>query len=276
MRIAIIGAGNIGATTAYTLVNQLEPEEIVLVDVARELAEGQALDIAHAAKALGKKTRVRSGGWEELKDAGIIVNSAGLPRKPGMTRTDLLLKNKKIVEDIALEIKKNASPEAVLIQVANPSDILTYLLWKNTGFPREKVLGLGSLLDTERYQYCGGKGMAIGEHGDTMVFLEEQKEKAEMAKNTAAEVIKKKGCTAFGPAACICRIVKAIAEDKKELLPVQFVLNGEYGIKDIAIGVPVRVGKSGGKAEEMAISKEKREELKRSAEKLKELLNAPA
>ncbi len=276
MKIAIIGAGNIGATTAYTLVNQLEPEEIVLIDVAKELAEGQALDLAHAAHALGKKTLVRSGGWEELKGAGIIVNSAGLPRKPGMTRTDLLLKNKKIVEEVALEIKKNAMPDAVLIQVANPSDLLTYLLWKGTGYPREQVLGLGSLLDTERYQYCGGKGMVIGEHGETMVFVEEEKDKAAKAKEIAADIIKKKGCTVFGPAACIHRMVRAVAEDKKELLPIQFVLNGEYGIKDIAIGVPVRVGKSGGKAEEMAISKEKREELKRSAERLKELLNDSA
>ena len=273
MRIAIIGAGNIGATTAYTLINQLEFDELVLVDVAKELAEGQALDLAHAAHALGKKTKVTSGGWEQLKGAGIIVNSAGLPRKPGMTRTDLLEKNKQILESIAAEIKKNASPDAVLVQVANPSDALTYLLWKLTGYPREQVLGLGSLLDTERYLYCGGKGMVIGEHGETMVFLEQEKDKAEMAKNTAADVIKKKGCTAFGPAACICRIVKAIAEDRKELLPIQFVLKGEYGITDVAIGVPVKVGKKGGKAEEMAISKQKKEELQRSAEKLKEMLN---
>lgn len=272
MRIAIIGAGNIGATTAYTIVNQMDVEELVLVDIAKELAEGQALDLAHAAHTLGKKTKVTSGGWEELKGAGIIVNSAGLPRKPGMTRTDLLEKNKKILEDIAAEIKKNAQKDAVLIQVANPSDTLTYLLWKGTGYPREQVLGLGSLLDTERYLYCGGKGMVIGEHGETMVFLEEEKEKAERAKSTAADVIKKKGCTAFGPAACICRIVRAVAEDTKELLPIQYVLKGEYGIKDVAIGVPVRVGKKGGKVEEIAISKEKREELQRSAEKVKELL----
>ncbi len=268
MKIAIIGAGNIGATTAYTLVSQMELEEIVLIDIAKELAEGQALDLGHAAQALEKKTKVKSGGYEELEGAGIVINAAGYPRKPGMSRTDVLEKNKEIIEKVASKIKEKA-PDAVVIQVANPSDILTYLLWKYTGFNRERVLGLGSLLDTERYHYHGGKGMVLGEHGEKMVFVEEEKEKSEIARASAAEVIKKKGCTAFAPAACIYRIVKAVAEDTGEVLPMQYVLKGEHGIEDVALGVPVKIGKKGGKIEEIEIPEEK---LKKAAEKLKGLI----
>jgi len=263
---------------------------MALVDIVEDLAVGEAMDLSHAAAALDKYPKIVGGSdYSILKGSDIIVVTAGLARKPGMTRLDLATKNAGIIKDVAKKIVE-ASPESKILVVTNPMDVMTYIMWKESGKPRNEVFGMGNLLDSsrlkERLHSFGAKNIRrawiIGEHGDSMFVAksladfdgEVDWEKVEEGTRfVAAEVIKRKGATIFGPAVCIYRMVKAVVEDTKEMIPTSVVLDGEYGLSDVALGVPVKLGKNG--VEEIVkfdLTEEELAGLKNSAKILRERL----
>ncbi|MCS7132313.1 MAG: malate dehydrogenase [Aigarchaeota archaeon] len=276
MKVGFIGAGRVGSTAAYTLINNLEIDEIVLVDILGDLAEGEALDLLHASYALDKPAEIRGGTSYSLAEGcELVVVTAGVARKPGMSRMDLLRQNAEIMRKVAEELKQHCGGSVVLV-VTNPVDIMTYVLWRETGFPREKVIGMGGALDTSRLRSIlrrPTRGLVLGEHGDGMFIYGEDRRFEEGVRSVAMEVIKRKGATIFGPAASIYRMAKAILTDSQEILPSSVVLEGEYGLRDVAIGVPAKLGRSG--IIEIIEIDEIREELSRSAlvllERLREI-----
>lgn len=290
MKIGFVGAGRVGSTTAFTCILNLDVDEIALVDILEDLAVGEAMDLAHAAAAIDKYPKVVGGSdYSLLKGSEIIVVTAGLARKPGMTRLDLATKNAGIIKEIAKNIMQS-SPESKILVVTNPMDVMNYIMWKETGKPRNEVFGMGNMLDSsrlkERLNAFGVKNIRkaymIGEHGDSMFPAKSLAEfdgevnwdeVVEQTRFVAAEVIKRKGATIYGPAVSIYRMIKAVVEDTKEEIPTSVVLQGEYGIEDVALGVPVILGKNG--VEEIVqydLSKEELEGLKNSAKILKERL----
>jgi len=290
MKLGFVGAGRIGSTSAFTCILNMDVDEVVLVDIAEDLAVGEAMDLSHAAAAIDKYPKIVGGSdYSLLKGSDIIVVSAGLARKPGMSRLDLATKNAGIIKDVAKNIMKS-SPESKILVVTNPMDVMTYVMWKESGKPRNEVFGMGNLLDSSRLKerlFASGvknirRAWIIGEHGDSMFIArsladvdgEVDWDKIEEdVRFVAAEVIKRKGATVLGPAVCIYRMVKAVVEDTKEIIPTSVVLQGEYGISDVAVGVPVKLGKNGvEEIVEFELTDEEKEKLKRSAEILKERL----
>ncbi len=287
MKLGFVGAGRVGSVTAFTCLMNLEVDEIVLVDIAEDLAVGEAIDLSHAASAIGKYPKIYGGSnYSLLKGSEIVVVSAGFARKPGMTRLDLATKNAGIIRDVSKKIVE-VSPESKILMVTNPMDLMTYVAWKESGKSRNEVFGMGNVLDSSRLARVlhdmnakFEKAWIIGEHGDSM-FIARSISKIERAdlevaekatREVAAEVIKRKGATIFGPAVSIFRMIKAVVENTKEVMPCSVVLQGEYGIKDVAIGVPVRLGRNGVEILEFNLSKEDLEKLRKSAEILKERL----
>ncbi len=288
MKLGFVGAGRIGSTTAFTCIQHLDLDEVVLVDIVEDLAVGEAMDLSHAVVGLDKYVKIVGGSdYSLLKGCDLIVVSAGLARKPGMTRLDLAKKNAEIIRDVAKKIVQHAKDSMILV-VTNPLDVMTYVMWKETGKSRNEVFGMGSLLDTvrlkERILALGGKPkrvMMIGEHGDSMFSPKSLAEvegndfdkAVEEARQVAMEVIKRKGATFYAPAVCIYRMVKAVLEDTKEEIPTSVVLQGEYGISNVALGVPVILGRNGvEKVVEYDLTDEELESLKKSASILKERL----
>jgi len=273
VKVGFIGAGRVGSTAAYTLINNLEIDELVLVDILEELAKGEALDLLHASYALEKPIEIRGGAdYSLIEGCDLIVVTAGVPRKPGMSRLDLLQKNAGIMRAVARELGQRCRGSVVLV-VTNPVDLMTYILWRETGFPRERVIGMGGVLDTSRLKSIVRRpthGLVLGEHGDGMFIFGEDKGFEEAVKRAAMEVIERKGATIFGPAASIYRMAKAIVTDSREILPASIVLDGEYGLRGVAIGVPAKLGRSG--VIEIIEFEEIREDLSRSALKLSEKL----
>ena len=291
-KVGFVGAGRIGATSAFVCMMNMDVD-IALVDIARELAEGEAEDIAHAASAMGKYPDVRGGDdYSLLEGCDVIVVSAGMARKPGMTRLDLAGKNAGIIKSIAERIAEVCC-DAKVITVTNPMDVMNYVMWRELnrlcGKSRNEVFGMGGLLDTSRLKLMARragmpedaveKAIVIGEHGDTMFVPKsvvgdgDWNEVLEKTRAVAAEVIKKKGATIFGPAVCIYRMVRAVVEDTKEVIPASVVLQGEYGIENVSLGVPVVIGKSGvEKIVELDLSEEDMDSLRKSAEVLREWL----
>jgi malate dehydrogenase len=260
MKIGFIGAGRIGSTSAFTCLLKMDVDEIVFVDIVEDVAVGEAMDLRHAGAAIDKYPEIKGGtDYSLLEGSDIIVVSAGLPRKPGMSRLDLAVKNTEIIKSIA---EKVDSLDTNILVVSNPLDLMTYIMWRVSGKSRFNVFGMGNLLDSSRLKdqlnVLGvekiNKAHIIGEHGDSMfiarsivdfngeVNLDYVLEKTRFV---AAEVIRRKGATFYGPAVCIYRMVKAVAEDTKEEIPTSVILQGEYGIEDIAVGVPVILGKNG-------------------------------
>jgi malate dehydrogenase len=287
MKLGFVGAGRVGSVTAFTCLMNLEVDEIALVDIAEDLAVGEAIDLSHAASAIGKYPKIYGGSnYSLLKGSEIVVVSAGFARKPGMTRLDLATKNAEIIRDVSKKIVE-VSPESKILMVTNPMDLMTYVAWKESGKSRDEVFGMGNVLDSSRLARVlhdmnakFERAWIIGEHGDSM-FIARSISKIERAdleaaekatREVAAEVIKRKGATIFGPAVSIFRMIKAVVENTKEIMPCSVVLQGEYGIKDVAIGVPVRLGKNGVEILEFNLSKEDLEKLRKSAEILKERL----
>ncbi|MCC6027694.1 MAG: malate dehydrogenase [Archaeoglobus sp.] len=287
MKLGFVGAGRVGSVTAFTCLMNLEVDEIALVDIAEDLAVGEAIDLSHAASAIGKYPKIYGGSnYSLLKGSEIVVVSAGFARKPGMTRLDLATKNAGIIRDVSKKIVE-VSPESKILMVTNPMDLMTYVAWKESGKSRDEVFGMGNVLDSSRLARVlhdmnakFERAWIIGEHGDSM-FIARSISKIERAdleaaekatREVAAEVIKRKGATIFGPAVSIFRMIKAVVENTKEIMPCSVVLQGEYGIKDVAIGVPVRLGKNGVEILEFNLSKEDLEKLRKSAEILKERL----
>ncbi len=264
-KISIIGAGGIGATTAHiTFLKKLG--DIVLVDIVEGLAKGKAFDMLQAAPVECSDFKISgTNDYADTKDSDIIVITAGSPRKPGMTREDLLEINKKIITSVTREIIKH-SPNAILIVVTNPMDIMTYVVAKESGFPKQRIIGMGGILDTARYKTFVAqelnvsvndvKGFVIGQHGGSMVPVASQtivkdkkltellpKEKIneiiEKTKKAGAEVIKLAGLTCYAPVSSIVKMIDIIVNDKKEIVPCSVFKD------NIFIGWPVKLGKNG-------------------------------
>ena len=302
-KIVVIGAGNVGETICYTLMLKAQVGEIVLVDLNEDRAKGAALDISHGT-AYYSQVRVRQGGYEECADAKIIIVTAGVPRKPGQTRLELAKVNTGVARSIAKNIMKYAKNPLIIV-VSNPVDVNTYLIQKETGLPKERVIGTGTSLDTARFRYLLGErvkvdirdiqGYILGEHGDTQVpiwssvnvagepidhFLpaeEEEKEKvkeqiANKAKTGGADVISLKGATFDGIAMSTFRIVESILKNQNAVLPVAHVLGKEYGesLEGSCISIPCVVNEEGiSKTIKITMTDEEKRQVEHSAEVLK-------
>ena len=273
-KVSIVGAGNVGSIVAYSLAMQGLAHEIILVDRDTNRAKGKALDMSHAASAVRSHSIVRAAeSYEDVKGSKVVVITAGFPRKPGMTREDLLFKNAEIMKDVVTQVKEVAS-EAVLIVVSNPLDAMTYTALKVSGFPKNRVIGMAGILDSARmayfiYEKLGyGAGQirasVIGGHGDFMVPLpkystvagvplsdllsqKEIDEVVERTKKAGAEIVGylKTGSAYFAPGKSTAIMVEAILRDSKQIFPCAAYLDGEYGYKNIVNGVPVMIGKDG-------------------------------
>ncbi|MCM8800741.1 MAG: malate dehydrogenase [Candidatus Omnitrophica bacterium] len=298
MKISIIGAGNVGGMTALQLA-QNRINKIILIDKLLGLAEGKAFDLEDV-KALLKLDYDIEGtdDFESIRDSAIIIITAGFPRQPGMTREELLNKNATIVKEIALNIKKFA-PESIVIVVTNPLDVMTYLVLKITGFNPKRILGMGIGLDTARFINLISKKLnvsvldieacVIGNHGEAMLplsrftnikgipleeFLEE-KDIEELVKKTVErgkEIVQRLGTGSayFAPSLAITSLVKAIVKDEKRILGVSAYLDGQYGLKDICIGVPCRIGKEGiEEIIQLELNRKERESFLKSAESIR-------
>ena len=291
MKLGFVGAGRVGATSAFTCLLNMDVDEIALVDIAEDLAVGEAMDLTHAAAGVDKYPEISGGSDYSLLDGSdVIVVTAGLARKPGMTRLDLANKNAGIIRDVARRIMES-SPESKIIVVTNPMDVMTYIMWRETGKPRNEVFGMGNMLDSSRLKatlYSQGarnirKAWIIGEHGDSMFIMWSQADfdgevdresTLEKVRFVAAEVIKRKGATIYGPAVAIYRMVNAVVNDTKEEIPTSAILQGEYGIEDVAVGVPAVLGKDGvEKVVEYDLPEEELNALRNSANILRERLN---
>jgi len=287
VKVGFVGAGRIGSTSAYATLYDVDCDEMALVDLVEDLAVGEAMDLETAAIALGKNVVVKGGKDHSLlKNSDIIVISAGIARKMGMTRLDLTKTNANIVQDVIKKTSRNA-PDAILILTTNPVDVMTYVAYKASGKPRNEVMGMGASHDTARLREqilrAGIEktdAMVIGEHGDSMVFLKGQtnikskewEASIKATKERGMEIIKRKSATYYAPASCVAKIVKAIVSDENVVMPVSTVLEGEYGLRDVAIGVPAIIGKHGAKVLERELSEEEMTRLRESAKVIKSAL----
>jgi len=272
-KVGIVGAGAVGATAAYTLGMMGTCNEIVLYDIAKDVAIGKAIDIEQSTIYSKKITKITGAqDASDLSDCQVVVITAGVPRKDGMTREDLLMINAKIIKDVVEKIEKY-SPNAKIICVANPLDVMTYVIHKLTSWDSSRIIGMAGALDSSRMAYeinkitnygCNGiKAMVIGDHGENMipctelsnvggVHLESLISKENMeniinrTKNGGATIVKHLGTSAYyAPARGIAAMVQAILDDSKVVIPSSTMLNGEYGYSDITVGVPVVLGHNG-------------------------------
>lgn len=302
-KIAIVGCGMVGATSAFALMEQGLFSELVLVDVNRERAEGEAMDIGHG-MIFASPMNIYAGDYDDIMDASIIVITAGASQKVGETRLDLVKKNAAIFSSIIPEIAKR-NYQGILLIVANPVDILTHVAQKLSGFSRSRVFGSRTVLDTGRLKYLLGQHLdvdprnidayIIGEHGDSEIpvwssayvsgmplsrfceFRGHHDHKASMehlaqsVKDSAYEIIKKKKATYYGIAMGVRRICSAIIRDEKSVLPVSVYLDGEFGLSGATLSVPAIIGAKGiEKVVPISLSKEEGDALQKSAEILKE------
>ncbi len=301
-KVSIVGAGNVGSIVAYSLAMQGLAHEIILVDRDTDRAKGKALDMNHAASALRSHSIVRAAeSYEDVRGSKVVVITAGFPRKPGMTREDLLLKNAEIIKEVVTNVKKVA-PEAILIVVSNPLDAMTYTALKISGFPKNRVIGMAGILDSARmayfiYEKLGyGAGQirasVIGGHGDFMVPLpkystvagvplsdllsqKEIDEVVERTKHAGAEIVGylKTGSAYFAPGKSTAIMVEAILKDSKQIFPCAAYLDGEYGYNDIVNGVPVMIGKDGAeKVIEVTLDPCEKEMFRKSVKAVEEMV----
>jgi malate dehydrogenase len=273
-KVTVVGAGHVGATTAQRLAEAELACEIVLVDVAGDMPRGKALDLWESAPLAGYDTRlVGTNGYEETAGSELVVVTAGLPRGPGMTRDDLLGRNAEIVKSVAAEIRRT-SPDAIVIVVSNPLDAMAYVALKITGFPRERIVGMAGVLDSARFRSFIAleldvsvediQALVLGGHGDSMVPLARYSTVAgiplpallpasriqaliERTRNGGGEIVQLLGAGSayYAPSAAVVTMVEAIVKDKKRILPCAAYLTGEYGMQDVFVGVPVKLGRRG-------------------------------
>lgn len=251
MKIGIIGAGRVGATTAFCIAKEGIADEIVLIDVNNELAEGEAEDINQGLTLFPKETIVKAGDYKNLKDAKIIILTAGLRRKESETRLELINKNLLIIKDIT--DKLNPCKNSLILIVSNPVDIMTYLVLKRGGFKENYVFGLGTYLDTlrlfsilKRKKSKAKDAMVIGEHGDSMVFLScKDKGIMDMVRDAGAWMIKYKQGTGWAVAMACLDVIRAIVFDEKRVFPLSSLVSNWYGVSGICISVPTMIGKDG-------------------------------
>ena len=307
-KISLIGAGQIGGTLAH-LIALKELGDVVLFDVAEGLAKGKALDLAQSSSVDGFNVDIKgTNNYEDTKNSDVIIITAGVPRKPGMTRDDLLGINLKIIKQVAEGIK-NTSPKAFVICITNPLDVIVMALQKYSGLPKNMVVGMAGILDTSRFKYFLSQelkipvkkisSLVLGGHGDTMVSMLEHtkvdgkpvldlvktgKLKKEIlenivqrTKNGGAEIVKllERGSAFYAPAASGVEMAESYLKDLKKELPCAAYLNGEFGFTDLYAGVPVIIGKNGvEKVIELNLSIEEKEQFNNSINSVKELFDA--
>jgi malate dehydrogenase len=289
----------VGSSAALKMA-QKELGDIVLVDVVEFVAEGKALDMAESSPLDGFDVALvgKTNDYSVIKDSDVVVITAGVPRKPGMTRMDLLMTNAGIVETISNHIRELA-PNSIVIVVTNPLDVMTYVAWKVTGFPRERVMGQAGVLDSIRMRYFVAQelgvsvkdvqAMVLGSHGDQMVPLpryttvsgvpitellppETIERINDRTRKAGTEIVNllKTGSAYYAPGAAVAEMVEAIVRDKKRLMPCSVLLKGEYGLNDVFIGVPVILGKNGvERIVELKLTEEELKALHQSAEEVR-------
>ena len=297
-KVSIIGAGNVGATTAQRIMER-SLADVVLFDIIEGAPQGKALDISEAAPISNSDISITgTNNYDETADSDIIVITAGLARKPGMSRRDLLEKNVRIVKDVTEEVIKR-SQNSILIIVTNPMDLMTYLSWTVSGFSKQLVMGMGGALDSARFRFFISQELKVsveniqafvlGGHGDLMVPLArfstvagvpvtEIMEKSQIeriidrTKFGGGEIVEllKTGSAYVAPAAAITEMVEAILLDKKKIIPSAVYLEGEYGIKDLFVGVPVKLGRRGvEEIVEINLSNEEKGEFYKSVDRVR-------
>lgn len=295
-RITVVGAGHVGATQTHRLAEMELAREVVLVDILEGIPQGKALDLFESGPVLGFDTRVvGSSDYQATADSDIVIITAGIPRKPGMSRDDLLATNAGIVRSVSEQVKKT-SPNAIVIVVSNPLDVMCYVAKETTGFPANRVFGMAGVLDTARYRTFIAErlnisvediqALVLGGHGDTMVplvnyttisgipltqFLGKDEIDAliERTRKGGAEIVGylKEGSAYYAPSAAVAQMVRAIVLDKKRILPCAAWMEGQYGISDIYLGVPCKLGRGGvEEVVEVELSDEERAALEKSAE----------
>jgi malate dehydrogenase len=298
--ITVVGAGNVGATTAQRIAEKHLAHRVVMVDVAEGIPQGKALDQLQSGPIEGFDSRViGTNDYADTAGSDVVVITAGIARKPGMSRDDLLATNAGIVRQVSDEIKAR-SPNAILVIVSNPLDVMCYVAKKVTGFPRERVIGMAGVLDTARYRAFLAEAldvsvrdiqaMVLGGHGDTMVPLisyttvsgipvTQLLDKAKLdavvtrTRNGGAEIVKhlKTGSAYYAPSAAAVEMVEAIVRDQKRVLPCAAWLEGEYGMRDLFLGVPCKLGRRGlEKIYEVELTAAERTDLGKSADAVRE------
>lgn len=303
MKVTVVGAGNVGATCAHIIAEKGIVNEVVLLDIKEGLAEGKALDLWQTAPINYYDSRLTgsTNDYSKTADSEVVVITSGLPRKPGMSRDDLISINAGIVKTVTENIVK-FSPKAKIIIVSNPLDVMTYCAFLAAGKPKNEVFGMAGILDTARYRAFLAEALDVnpkdiqailmGGHGDTMVplpryttvsgipvteLIEEDKLNAiiERTKVGGGELVKLLGTSAwYAPGSAAAQMVEAIVLDQKRIFPVCAMLEGEYGLKDIYIGVPVKLGKDGiEKVIELDLNEGEKELLSASAIAVKEVMN---
>ena len=308
-KISLVGAGQIGGTLAHLIGLKELVNEVVLFDVASGVAKGKALDIAQSSSVDGFNVRFSgTDNYEDIKDSDVIIITAGVPRKPGMSRDDLLGINLKIIKQVAEGIKKN-SPNTFVICITNPLDVMVMAFQKYSGLPTNKVVGMAGILDSSRFKLFLSlelnipvkeiDAMVMGGHGDTMVplprftkvsgkplldlvkegkiSLERLESINQRTRDGGAEIVKylEKGSAYYAPAASGVEMADAYINDKKKILPCAAYLNGEYGVDKIYAGVPVVIGKNGiEKIEEIELDEKEKSEFNHSIEAVKKLWDA--
>lgn len=300
-KITVIGAGMVGGTTTQRLLEKELAEEIVLLDIIGDLARGKALDLAESAPVYGYDTRITgTDDYADTKDSDLVIITSGVPRKPGMSRDDLLSTNTKIIKEVSGKVAAY-SPEAIIIVVSNPLDAMTFVAQKVTGFPRERVFGMAGVLDSSRMAAFIAEEMSVsaktvhamvmGGHGDTMVPLLRHstvggvplseclsKDRLEAivqrTRDGGAEIVKllKTGSAFYAPSAAIVEMAESILRNKKLILPCAALCRGEYGIQDLYVGVPVKLGWGGVESiVEFDLNPDEKAGLRKSADAVAEL-----
>jgi malate dehydrogenase len=300
-KVSIIGAGHVGETTALRIVEKGNAY-VVLLDVIKGMPEGKALDMAESAPVGGFDSRIiGSDDYETTKDSDIVVITAGIPRKPGMSRDELLDTNFRIVKEVTERVC-SVSPNCIIVVVSNPLDAMTYTALKVSGFAREKVIGMAGILDSARFRSFVSwelnvsvdniHAFVLGGHGDSMVPLPRYTTVAgvpitelldddtiskivQRTRKAGGEIVSllKEGSAYYAPSAAVAEMVDAIINDRKKVLPCSYYLQGEYGFKDVYLGVPVKLGANGvEEVFEIELNKDEKESLTKSANAVRELI----
>ena len=303
-KVAVVGCGFVGSASAFAIMESGLFSEMVLIDVSRDKAEGEALDISHGLP-FAKPMQIYAGDYKDIADAAVVVVTAGAGQKPGETRLDLVKKNVGIFSSVIPQIAE-FNKDGILLIVANPVDILTQAALKFSGFPENRVFGSGTVLDTARLKYLLGEHLSvdsrsvhafiIGEHGDSEIavwssanvsgvplndfcemrghfdHIASMKRIADNVKNSAYEIIEKKGATYYGIAMSVKRILEAITRDEKSILPVSSIQHDNHGISDVAISMPAIVGRDGVEGTvPISLSSEEEKALQDSADTLQKI-----
>ncbi len=304
-KVAIIGCGYVGASCAFSLMQRGLFTEMVLIDVNKDKAEGEAMDLSHGLP-YAASMDIYAGGYDDIKDCSFIIITAGANQKPGETRLELIGKNVNILKSIIPEIVKR-NFEGILMIVSNPVDVLAYAAYKISGYPKERVIGSGTVLDTARLKYLLSQhlnvdarsvhAVIIGEHGDSELAVwsganisgidltpfcelrgymndeENMRKIYENVRDSAYEIIERKGATYYGIAMAVARISECIVKDEQSILPVSAVLEGEYGLEGLSLSIPSILGRTGvEKVLEIPLSPKEKAELAASAENLKKVI----